>query len=155
MLIHRFRDRIAYPELRRTVRELYDEWGPDAVLIEKKASGQSIIQELQQAIPILAYSPDRDKVSRAHAASPLLEGGIVWHPDRKWAYEVIEHCAMFPAGDGADIVDTVTQALLRLRKMWYAVPTEDDTELEPPPEREDDIYNEVNVIPMKRKAIYG
>ena len=79
----------------------------------------------------------------------------MWHPDRKWAYEVIEHCAMFPAGDGADIVDTVTQALLRLRKMWYAVPTEDDTELEPPPEREDDIYNEVNVIPMKRKAIYG
>tara|TARA_R110000737_G_scaffold60891_1_gene87812 strand:+ start:456 stop:2009 length:1554 start_codon:yes stop_codon:yes gene_type:complete len=155
MLIHRFRDRIAYPELRRTVRELYEEWSPDAVLIEKKASGQSIIQELQQAIPILAYSPDRDKVARAHAASPLLEGGIVWHPDRKWANEVIEHCAMFPAGDGADIVDTVTQALLRLRKMWYAVPSEDETELEPPPEREDTIYNEVNVLPMKRKAIYG
>tara|TARA_R110000803_G_scaffold26333_3_gene62436 strand:+ start:687 stop:2246 length:1560 start_codon:yes stop_codon:yes gene_type:complete len=155
MLMHRFRARLPYPELRRHVRELHDEWRPDAIIVEKKASGQSIIQDLRQSgLPMLPYSPDRDKVARAHAASPLLEGGLVWYPDRKWAQEVIDHCAMFPAGDGADIVDTVTQALIRLRTMWYASPTEDDTDYEEPPERDDPLYYS-NVVPLKRKAIYG
>ena len=155
MLMHRFRDRLPYPELRRTARELYEEWKPDAILIEKKASGQSLVQDLQQSgLMVIPYSPDRDKVARAHAASPLLESGLVWYPDRKWALEVIEHCALFPAGDGADIVDTVTQALLRLRAMWYASPTDDDEELEDPPDRVDSLQD-TNVVPFRRSAIYG
>lgn len=156
MIMHRYRERVPYPELRRHARELHDEWRPDAVLIEKKASGQSLIQDLQQSgIPVIPYSPDRDKISRAHAASPLLEGGLVWYPDRKWAQEVIDHCAMFPAGDGVDIVDTITQALLRFRAMWFAIPTEDDTEPLAPPEREDHLANQAEIIPFRPRAIYG
>lgn len=154
MLLQRYRERVPYFELRKHAKELYQEWKPDAVLIEKKASGQSLVQDLRQAhIPVITYSPDRDKVARAHASSPLLEGGLVWYPDRNWAREVIEHCAMFPAGDGADIVDTVTQAFLRLHSMWYISPPQDDDGFEDPPEREDDLSNVVDI--GTGEAIYG
>ena len=67
-------DRVAYPDLRREAQDAYKEYEPDAVLIEKKASGQSLIQDLRIAgIPVLEYLPDRDKEARAHAASALLE----------------------------------------------------------------------------------
>ncbi len=154
MLLQHWRGRVPYPDLRRRARELYNEWAPDAVLIEKKASGQSLVQDLRQGgLPIITYSPDKDKVSRAHSASPLLEGGLVWHPERRWAYDVIEHCAMFPAGSGKDTVDTVTQALIRLRSMWYAEPPDDDTELDDIPFREDPFTEKV--VPFRRSAIYG
>ena len=104
-------------------------------------------------IPTIPYSPDRDKVARAHAASSLLEAGLVWYPDRRWAKEVINHCAVFPAGDGADIVDTVTQALLRLRAMWYAQPPEDD-EWEPEAKFRDDPFSGTNVVELPG-VIYG
>lgn len=155
MLIDSWRDRLPYPELRAKTKDLYKEWKPDAVLIEKKASGQSLLQDLRQSgLPVIPYSPDRDKVARAHAASPLLEGGLVWYPDRKWAQGVIEHCAMFPAGDGADIVDTVTQALLRLHNMWYISPPQDDDDEDEFPDRDDPLAS--NVVPINQGgAIYG
>lgn len=154
MLMDHYRKRVPYYTLRRDAKDLHDEWKPDVVLIEKKASGQSLIQDLKQmGLMVIAYSPDRDKVSRAHSASPLLESGLVWHPDRMWAQEVIQHCALFPAGTGTDTVDTVTQALIRLRTMWYAIPEDDDHELEDIPEREDPFR--ANVIPIRQGAIYG
>jgi predicted phage terminase large subunit-like protein len=150
MIMNRFRDRLPYPELRRVAKEKYADEKPDAVIIEKKASGQSLIQDLRQAnIPVITYTPDRDKVARAHVASVMFESGNIWHPDRRWATEVIDMCAMFPAGDGEDIVDTVTQAIIRLRTMWFA--TNDEDEDEPPeiPERE------ATIIPFPEAAIYG
>lgn len=155
LLIDYYRDRVAYPDLRRKAQETYKTWQPDAVIIEKKASGQSLIQDLRQAnVPVITYSPDRDKVARAHAASPLFESGIVWYPDRRWAQEVIDHCATFPAGDGADVMDTVTQALIRLHSMWFAVPLGDDTYDVEPVERDDPLsQNVVSIIP--RGAVYG
>ena len=104
-------------------------------------------------IPVIAYSPDRDKVAKAHAASSLLESGLVWYPDRKWAEEVIHHCAVFPAGDGIDIVDTVSQALIRLRQMWFAEPPEDD-DFEPETVMRDDPLSNVVDFPGPG-AIYG
>ncbi len=155
MLMHRYRERLMFPQLRKHVRSLYNEYKPDIVLIEKKASGQSLIQELQQSgIPAIPYNPDKDKVARAHTVSPLFEAGFVWYPDRKWAEEVIQWCAIFPAGDGTDIVDTVTQALIRLRKMWYVSTEETDEDLKDVPERDDPLYD--NVVQLEeRKAIYG
>jgi predicted phage terminase large subunit-like protein len=150
MIMNRFRDRLPYPELRRVAKEKYADEKPDAVIIEKKASGQSLIQDLRQAnIPVITYTPDRDKVARAHVASVMFESGNIWHPDRRWATEVIDMCAMFPAGDGEDIVDTVTQAIIRLRTMWFA--TNDEDEDDPPeiPERE------ATIIPFPEAAIYG
>lgn len=153
MILDAWRDRVSYPELRRLAKEKYDIWHPDEVLIEKKASGQSLIQDLRMArIPVMPWTPDRsgDKEARAHAAAPLLEGGMVWYPHnppRRWTRDVLDWCASFPAGDGADIVDTVTQALLRLRNMWYLQRADDDD-----PEDEDE---QDNVIPLRRTSLYG
>jgi predicted phage terminase large subunit-like protein len=126
-------DKVSYPELRRIAQESYDDWEPDAVLIEKKASGQSLLQDLRMAgIPVLAYSPDRDKEARAHASSALLEDGRIYYPsDRKWAKDLIDICAAFPAHPNDDVVDTCTQAWLRLRKGWFVGHSEDPEDDEP------------------------
>jgi len=126
-------DKVNYPELRKLAQEAYDDWEPDAVLIEKKASGASLLHDLRQAgVPVLAYSPDRDKVARAHAASALLEDGRIYYPKRKWAEDLISICAAFPAAKNDDVVDTATQAWLRLRKGWFLGHTEDLTEDDEP-----------------------
>jgi predicted phage terminase large subunit-like protein len=136
-------DRVSYPELRKLAQEAYQDWEPDAVLIEKKASGQSLLQDLRMAgVPVLEYMPDRDKEARAHASSALLEDGRIYFPsDKKWAKNLIDICAAFPATDNDDIVDTCTQAWLRLRKGWFVTHSEDF---------EEDDYEE-----KQRITIYG
>jgi predicted phage terminase large subunit-like protein len=136
-------DRVTYPELRKLAQEAYQDWQPDAVLIEKKASGQSLLQDLRMAgIPVLEYMPDRDKEARAHASSALLEDGRIYFPfDKKWAKNLIDICASFPATDNDDIVDTCTQAWLRLRKGWFVTHSED---------YEEDDYQE-----KQRITLYG
>ena len=135
-------DRVTYPELRKLAQEAYQEWEPDAVLIEKKASGQSLLQDLRMAgIPVLEYMPDRDKEARAHAASALLEDGRIWFPfQRKWAKDLISICAAFPAGENDDIVDTCTQAWLRLRKGWFLTHSEDWEDEEEQPKQKVVMY---------------
>tara|TARA_R100000664_G_scaffold11944_1_gene19232 strand:- start:17097 stop:18377 length:1281 start_codon:yes stop_codon:yes gene_type:complete len=136
-------DRVIYPELRKIAQESYDEYEPDAVLIEKKASGQSLIQDLRMAgVPVIAYTPDRDKQARAHASSALLEDGRIFYPsNRNWAKDLIDICAAFPAGDNDDIVDTCTQAWLRLRKGWFVTHSAD--------------YDGEDELPKKRMTVYG
>jgi len=126
----------SYPDLRKLAQEAYDEWEPDTVLIEKKASGQSLLQDLRMAgVPVLAYSPDRDKIARAHASSALLEDGRIYYPsDKKWAKELIEIISAFPAHPNDDVVDCTTQAWLRLRKGWFlehSTDPEEDEIVEP------------------------
>jgi predicted phage terminase large subunit-like protein len=141
ILLERWRDRVPYPELRREAKGAYYEYEPDAVMVEKKASGESLIQDLRMSgIPCIEYSPDRDKVARAHASSALLEAGLVWYIDAPWSREVIDHCAIFPAGDGVDIVDTCTMAWLRLRNMWFLTHPEDPEEDEKDPREREPIY---------------
>jgi predicted phage terminase large subunit-like protein len=136
-------DKVSYPDLRRIAQEAYSEWQPDAVLIEKKASGQSLLQDLRMAgVPVLAYSPDRDKEARAHASSAMLEDGRIFYPSsRKWAKDLIDICAAFPAHPNDDVVDTCTQAWLRLRKGWFVGHSEDP---------EDDEF-----VEPKRITMYG
>ena len=136
-------DRVAYPDLRRIAQEAYEMYDPDVVLIEKKASGQSLLQDLRVAgVPVLEYLPDRDKEARAHAASALLEDGRIWYPyDRRWAKNLIDICAAFPAGENDDIVDTCTQAWLRLRKGWFVTHSQD--------------FEDIEEQPRKRVTMYG
>ena len=133
----------SYPDLRKLAQEAYEEWEPDTVLIEKKASGQSLIQDLRMAgVPVLAYSPDRDKIARAHASSALLEDGRIYYPsDKRWAKELIEIISAFPAHPNDDVVDCTTQAWLRLRKGWF---------LEHSTDPEEDEINE-----PRRMTMYG
>lgn len=136
MLLERWQDRVDYPVLRKKAQDDYGHWQPDRVLIEKKASGQSLIQDLRRAgVPVTTYNPDRDKVARAYAVSAMLESGQIWCPDRKWAEDVIDECAAFPTGEHNDLVDTCTQAWLWLRNGWWTQHPE-DPEPEDPPEIE-------------------
>lgn len=108
-----------YPFLRRRANDLNQQWHPDAFLIEKKASGQSLIQDLRlSGVPVIEYLPakDRDKVSRAHSVTPMFHAKRVWIPKFKtWADEVVEECARFPHGPHDDWVDCVVQACIWLR----------------------------------------
>ena len=123
------RGRWDFPELRKIALEEYKYWEPECVLIEAKASGMPLTHELRQmGIPIQNYSPSRgtDKFSRVNSVAPLLESGLVWSPDTRWAEEVIEECASFPAGEHDDFVDTVTQALRRFREGGFITHPEDE-----------------------------
>ena len=119
ILLDAFKDRMTFPDLKISALKHYKEWDPDAFIIEKKASGGPLIQELRNmGIPVQEFSPSRgnDKVVRVNAISDLFSSGKVWAPDTRWAREVIEEVASFPNGDHDDYVDTTSQALLRFRQ---------------------------------------
>ena len=108
-----------FPELKQVALENYTFWDPDTVIIEAKASGLPLTQELRNmGIPVVNYTPSRgnDKVSRVHSVSPLFEAGMVWAPDEVFADELIEEVAAFPNGEYDDLVDSMTQALMRYRQ---------------------------------------
>lgn len=135
-LLERWKDKVEFPELRRLAKESYIEWQPDKVLIEKKASGQSLIQELRRAkVPVTAWNPDKygSKLLRTHAASVVFEQGCVFYPKGKgWAQEVITHCAAFPKGGDDDLHDTVIQAAIWLRRTYHLELMDEDEEEEVP-----------------------
>jgi predicted phage terminase large subunit-like protein len=127
LLLERMNKRLQYPDLREDAIKSFKLWKPDKILIEKKASGHSLKQELRRAgLPVSAVPVKDSKFMRAHAASLVLERGCVFYVRRNWALEVIEQCGQFPAGEHDDIVDTVTMALLWLRKCWNAEYLDDD-----------------------------
>lgn len=103
-----------YPEIRRRVFELANEQKPDAILIEDKASGQSLIQELQQGsnYPIIAIKPEGDKLTRARVVAAMVEAQRVALPNiAPWlgAYEA--EMMTFPASKHFDMVDSTSQFL--------------------------------------------
>jgi predicted phage terminase large subunit-like protein len=119
ILLDAFKDRMAFPELKTVALKHYKEWEPDAFIVEKKAAGAPLIQELRNmGIPVQEFSPSRgnDKMVRVNAVADLFSSGKVWAPDTRWAREVIEEVAAFPVGEHDDFVDTTTQALLRFRQ---------------------------------------
>jgi predicted phage terminase large subunit-like protein len=109
-----------YPELRMIAQDLYSEHSPDVMIIEKKASGQSLIQDLRRAgLPIREYTPDKDKVSRVNAISPLVESGRIWIPKEKpWGDSLILEAASFPNAAHDDQVDAMTMAIHYMRESW-------------------------------------
>ena len=133
-LIDSFREKLTFPELKNQAVHLYNELQPDLVLVEAKASGWSLVQELMRTgIPITPFNPKKmDKLARVHSVAPLFEGGRIWAPDTDESANVMNQFAMFPNTKHDDLVDSTTQALLRLRKGWMVshpqdVPMEEAT----------------------------
>jgi predicted phage terminase large subunit-like protein len=124
MLLNAVKARWEFPQLKEKVLEHYKEWEPECLLVEKKAAGAPLIQELRQMdIIVEEYSPSRgaagvsnDKRARVNSVAPVLFDGIVWAPDFRWAHEVINECAEFPNSEHDDYTDTVTMALSRYRR---------------------------------------
>ena len=128
LLLDAWKERLEYPDLRKRAQDAYEKWYPDQVLIEKRASGQSLIQDMRRSgVPVITYTPDRDKVSRTHSVASMFEGGLVFTLDKDWTKSVIEESAAFPYGKFDDVHDTCVQALLRIRD-GFLVAHPDDPE---------------------------
>lgn len=121
------RGRWDFPTLRDMTLRTYDRQKPDVVIVEKKASGQSLIQELAKSgIPVKEYTPDRDKVARAHSITGILAQNRVWIPRRSWFANFMDEVAAFPNGAFDDQVDALTMALIHMRDSWQ-ITLETDT----------------------------
>lgn len=131
------RGRWAFPKLREMAMELYAKHSPDYVIIEKKASGQSLIQEFRRAdIPVIEYNPDRDKISRAHTVTGILSQHRIWVPQRSWTDEFLNEIAAFPNGEHDDQVDAFVMALIYMRDAYHIQLTTDyDWAYEEPPQK--------------------
>ena len=142
ILLGNMKGRFEYPELRRISQVLYNDFKPDVCIIEKKASGQSLLQDMRRSgLPVREYLPDRDKGSRVYAASPLLEAGKVWIPrHKKWADDLLEELIQFPNAAHDDQVDALTMAVHFMRESWHLTHPED-------PEWDDD-------VPKKKRVAY-
>jgi predicted phage terminase large subunit-like protein len=113
------RDRHEFPALKKAVVSLHEQWRGVAVLVEDKSSGRQIVQELARDtnLPLIAIKVTRgDKVGRALAVSPVIEGGRVYIPaNAPWVAAYMQEMLTFPRGKYADQVDSTTQALSYLR----------------------------------------
>ena len=127
ILLGNTRGRYEYPELRRIAQDLYREFRPDVCIIERKASGQSLIQDMRRAgLPVLDYLPDKDKVARVYASTPMMEAGRVWLPKNKiWADDLFSECMSFPNGSHDDQVDCMTMAVHYMKDSWNLTHPED------------------------------
>jgi predicted phage terminase large subunit-like protein len=138
ILLERMNKRLAYPDLVDEALHHYRDFEPDLILIEKRASGHSLLQTLKRkGLPAKQWLPpggrhSQGKLPRAHAASDVLEEGIVYYMDRDWAEGVVDQCAAFPYDTHDDMVDTVTMVLLWLRKSFLAFEDEETDDDETP-----------------------
>ena len=133
ILMDASRGRWNFPELKEKALEENEYWEPDMMIVEAKASGLPLTDELRRAgIPIMNYTPSkgRDKVTRMHTVAPLFEAGMVWAPEKHFADEVIDECMAFPNGEHDDYVDSMTMALIRFRQGGFISLNgeEDDTD---------------------------
>lgn len=122
MLIGLHRERMEFPELKKAALEQKKLHDPDTIIIEGKAAGDSLIQELRyMGVPVQSYTPSRgeDKIVRANAVSDLFASGAIWAPHERHVpgvEDLIEEFSDFPNGAHDDMVDASTLALLRYRK---------------------------------------
>jgi len=113
-LLHVLRRRMEYPELKRSVCEQCAAFEANVVLIEDKASGTQLIQELieQGLHAVTRYQPQSDKIMRMHAQTAMIENGFVHLPkEAAWLAEYLHELTVFPKGKHDDQVDSTAQML--------------------------------------------
>jgi len=131
ILLGIYRRRVEFPELKRDFLKEYQEYEPDSVIIEKKASGAPLIYDMRaMGIPVQEYTPSRgqDKFARLNSVSDIIASGKVWVPETRWAEELIDEIAAFPSGDHDDMVDSTTLALMRFRQGGFLRLPDDEPE---------------------------
>ena len=151
-----WRGRIEYPELREMTKRLYFDYRDtstvrnpqfkgrpvDMCLIEAKASGDPLIQDLAAAgVRAIPFVPNKygDKIQRVRLVTPLIEGGRVWLPARApkydkllpYADEFLEAISCFPNSESRDLVDTMAQALLKFKEGKFILNPKDERPIQP------------------------
>jgi predicted phage terminase large subunit-like protein len=120
-LLGLFRRRLEYPALKRAVREQQSLFGASEVLIEDKASGTQLIQELigDGCHGVTRYQPTCDKIMRLHAQTAMIDNGFVSIPETApWLDEYLHELTVFPNGKHDDQVDSTAQFLDWFKKPY-------------------------------------
>jgi predicted phage terminase large subunit-like protein len=144
ILLDAWKGRKEFPELKKFALEYYKEWEPDSVIIEKKAAGAPLIQELRAiGVPVQEYTPSRgaDKRVRINSVADIFASGMVWRPDVRWAQEVVDEIAEFPNGEHDEMVDCASQALMRFRQGGFIRLKSDEND-------------DNDLVPRRRAAYY-
>jgi len=134
ILLNTYKKRVEFPELKRDVLREYNEYEPDSLIVEKKASGAPLIYDLRaMGIPVQEYTPSKgqDKIARLNSVSDIIASGKVWIPQTRWAEELVDEIAAFPSGEHDDLVDATTLALMRFRQGGFLrLPSDDPEEIQ-------------------------
>lgn len=127
MLMYAWADRLELHELVERVQETMITYGVDKLLVENKASGYSVAQEIRrlyghEEFAVQLIDPKGiDKLARLYSIQHLFAEGLIHAPDRSWADMVINQAAQFPRGKHDDLVDTASMALKHLREIGLLV----------------------------------
>jgi predicted phage terminase large subunit-like protein len=134
ILLNSIKKRVEFPELKKLALEEYQEWEPDAFIVEKKSSGTALYQEMRRmGLPVQEYTPHRgsgDKLARLNSVADIVQSGLCWVPQTRWAEEVVEEIAGFPFMSNDDLVDSTVMALMRFRQGGFIrLPTDEKDEI--------------------------
>lgn len=135
ILLNSIKDRFEFPELKQLCMEEYNDWEPDAFIVEKKSAGTAIYQEMRRSgLPVQEYTPHRgtgDKLARLNSVADIVASGMVWIPQTRWAEEVVEEIAGFPFMSNDDLVDSTVMALMRFRQGGFIrLPSDEPDEIQ-------------------------
>jgi predicted phage terminase large subunit-like protein len=134
ILLNTYKKRVEFPDLKRDVMREYNEYEPDSLIVEKKASGAPLIYDLRaMGIPVQEYTPGKgqDKIARLNSVSDIIASGKVWVPQTRWAEELVDEVAAFPSGEHDDLVDATTLALMRFRQGGFLrLPSDEPEEVQ-------------------------
>lgn len=149
MLLSLFREKVEYPELRKIATRLANNYEdvyldepilgknpPHLILIEAKVSGYSLLADLMRAnLPVMRFDPGKhgDKIGRCRLVSHLIENGLVWLPTEFPKCEFytadsemfLEAAITFPNAESNDIIDSMSQAFIRLLSTGWIMNKED------------------------------
>jgi len=121
IMLHAWQGRYELHELIERVLRSAKQFKIDKLLIENKAAGISVSQEIRRiysnadfAVQLMDTG-NQDKLARLYSVQHLFSEGLIFAPDRGWADMVIDQCTVFPKGKHDDLVDTVSQAMRYLR----------------------------------------
>jgi len=153
LLIDCWAEHLTFPLLKPKVLEEWrvsygegkDAKRPDLILVEDKAAGISLIQELRQAhLPVRGYNPGKaDKMQRLQITASIFATGRVWLPEsgvrkgyvKDWCEGFLSQICAFPDSSHDDYVDSATQAIRLLKDMNFL-----DINPEPRYDDDDDDY---------------
>ena len=151
IMIHAWQEKLEIHELVQKVMESAKKFKIDNLLIENKAAGISVSQEIRRIYSDadfgvqLSDPGNQDKVARLYSVQHLFVEGMIYAPDRSWADQVITQVSNFPKGKHDDLVDTVSSALNFLRRTGM---------LQRPAEIQSDVEREMRHIGAGAAPLY-
>lgn len=158
LLIDCWAEHLDFPKLKpRVLNEWRVSYGegrdakrPDLILVEDKAAGISLIQELRHAhLPVRAWNPgNADKMLRLQITASIFATGRVWLPEsdvrpgfvKDWCEGFLSQLCSFPDSTNDDYVDSASQAIRFLKDSGWL-------DINPEPRYDDDDL--VDIMPPK------